>query len=146
MKKTIMFIMLTGVAGFASCIQSNDSKVLQANQATPGYTESAVTKNDTTVYEAPSITAELPDAVEFFRQNNKFKDWDKNNSKVVVLQGIVETNGAISGVRILRPSNITELDDEALRLIQSAKYTPGKNEKGENVRSKFTIPVSFPAN
>ena len=90
-------------------------------------------------------TAELLDPTNYFRQNNKFKDWDKNNSKLVVLQGVVEKNGTISDVKILRPSNITELDDEALRLIKSAKYAPGKNSNGEDVRSKITIPVQFPA-
>ena len=144
MKKTVLFCMIIVAVGISSLIQGNDSKVnISADCFSPHY---AVAANDTTIYEAPSPTAELPDAMTYFRQNNKFKDWDKNNSKVVILQGIVEKNGTISDVRILRPSNVKELDDEALRLIQSAKYTPGKNPQGEDVRSKFTIPVYFPTN
>jgi TonB family protein len=104
-----------------------------------------VAVQDTTVYDAPAGTPELVDAIAYFRQNNKFKDWDKKNSKTVILRGIVEMDSTITRVTILRPSNVKELDDEALRLIQSGKYAPGKNEKGEKVRSKITIPVNFPA-
>ncbi|MDR2148315.1 MAG: energy transducer TonB [Tannerella sp.] len=100
---------------------------------------------DTTVYDAPAGTPELLNAIEYFRQNNQFKDWDKKNAKNVILQGIVEMDSTITRVKILRPSNVKELDDEALRLIQSGKYAPGKNEQGKDVRSKITISVNFPA-
>ena len=144
MKRTIFLLMIIVAVGISSFIRGNDSKVsIVANCFS---SSCAVAASDTTIYDAPEPTAELPDANAYFRQNNKFKDWDKSNSKVVILQGVVEKNGTISGVRILRPSNVKQLDDEALRLIQSAKYKPGKNSKGEDVRSKFTIPVYFPAN
>ena len=144
MKKTVLFIMIVVTVGISSFIQGNDSNVSISTNCLSSYY--AVSISDTTIYDATTPTAELIDAITYFRQNNKFKDWDKNNSKVVILQGVVEKNGTISGVRILRPSNVKELDDEALRLIKSAKYTPGKNPEGEDVRSKFTIPVYFPAN
>ena len=142
MKKTIFFIMIVVTVGVSSCVQSNDSKV---STSTNSISDSAVAVGDTTIYDLPTNTAELVDAITYFRQNNKFNDRDKNDSKLVVLQGVVEKNGTISDVKILRPSNITELDDEALRLIKSAKYAPGKNSNGEDVRSKITIPVQFPA-
>ena len=143
MKKTVLFIMIVVTVGISSFMQGNDSNVsISAGSFSSHY---AIAASDTTIYGIPSTTAELIDAITYFRQNNKFKDWDKSNSKVVILQGVVEKEGTISGARILRPANVKELDDEALRLIKSAKYTPGKNAKGEDVRSKFTIPVYFPA-
>jgi TonB family protein len=66
------------------------------------------------------------DAVAYFRQNNRFKDWDKNDKKQIFLQGVVEKDGTVTNVRILRSSKIPKLDEEALRLVKSAKYCPGK--------------------
>jgi len=142
MKKTIFFIMIVVTVGVSSCVQSNDSKV---STSTNSISNSAVAVGDTTIYDLPTNTAELVDAITYFRQNNKFKDWDKNDSKLVVLQGVVEKDGTINSVKIMRSSNEKELDDEALRLIKSAKYSPRKNSTGEDVRSKLTIVVEFPA-
>ena len=103
-------------------------------------------KNDTTVYEVPflDIPAELPDAIDYFLKNNQFKDWKDTDEKKVALQGIVEKDGTITGVSIRKSSEIDVLDKEAVRLIKTAKYIPGKY-KGQNVRSKFTVVVYFPA-
>jgi TonB family C-terminal domain len=140
MKKVIIFIF--GIICLTSFIQGSGF-----NNTKTGYEVSYTASNaDTTIYDVPYYTAELQDAIDYFRQNNKFKDWDKNNPKKVYLQGVVEINGTINNVRIVRASNVKELDDESLRLIKSAKYSPGKNDTGEDVRSKFSIIVSFPAN
>ena len=139
MKKIIIFIIAT--IGLTSIIQGNGFKISK-NNFEVNY---AIANADTTIYDMPAGTAELLDPINYFRQNNKFKDWDKNNPQRVALQGVVEIDGTINGVRIVRSSNVKELDDEALRLIQSAKYLPGKNEKGENVRTKYSVIVDFPA-
>ena len=139
MKKIIIFII--GTFGIISFIQSN-----VFNSHDYNYNKNhMVVVEDTTIYETPAGTAELQDAITYFRQNNKFKDWDKNNPKKTYIQGIVEKDGTIRDTRIIRSSKIKELDDEAIRLIKSAKYTPGKNKKGEAVRSIFSIAVNFPA-
>lgn len=82
---------------------------------------------------------------EYFRKNNKYKDWDANNPKQVLLEYIVEKNGTASNVEVKKSSGIKKLDDEALRLIKEAKYLPGTNQKGELVRCGNTvITVYFP--
>jgi TonB family protein len=100
---------------------------------------------DTTVYDGPMLesTAELPDAAAYFIKNNKYKDWDKNDKKRVVIKGIVEKDGTITNVSIASSSKVDKLDQEALRLIKSAKYIPGR-AKGKIVRSKYTNFVFFP--
>jgi len=142
MKKIIIFIIGTITIGLTSIIHGagfyNTNNSSEENYA--------VTNVDTTIYDIPEYTAELLDAVNYFRQNNKFKDWDKDNPQKVYLQGVVEINGTINSVRIIRPSNVKELDDEALRLIKSAKYAPGKDNAGNDIRSKFSVIVPFPAN
>jgi TonB family protein len=140
MKKTIIHTLTATVAGVIMFAGGNDFEARAANHGYAEYTSD----DDTTVYNEPDQTAMLPDAVNYFRQNNKFKDWNANDRKNVVLQGIVEKDGTITNVKILRSSKVKELDDEALRLIKSAKYAPGEMER-KAVRSKFTIGVPFPA-
>lgn len=79
-------------------------------------------------------TPRLAGPKEYFRKNNKFKDWDANDPKQVFLEYIVEKNGTASNVEIKESSGIKKLDDEALRLIKEAEYLPGTNHKGEPIR------------
>ena len=124
-----MLLLCNFTKGYSTVFVSNDYNY-QAN-------------NDTTVCDMPDEAAELPDAINFFLTNNKYKDWKETDRKMVFLQGIVEIDGTITGVRVIRSSQNADLDKEAVRLIQAGKYSPGKN-RGKAVRSKITIPVSFP--
>ena len=99
--------------------------------------------NDTTIYNQPDHTAELQDAINYFLANNKYKDWKDAERKMVYIQGIVEKNGTVTGVKVIKSSQIEDLDKEAVRLIKAAKYSPGKHNN-KYVRSKFAIAVSFP--
>lgn len=61
---------------------------------------------------------------------------------VVYLRFIVNKDGSISDIKIARGVYI-ELDQEAIRLVREMpKWTPAIN-KGQPVRSRFTIPVRF---
>lgn len=139
MKKILIFMI--GTIGIISLVRGNVRIHSDRNCAENSF----VVIEDTTIYKAPAGTAELQDVISYFRQNNKYKDWDKSNPKKVYLRGIVEKDGTINSVKIIRSSEIKELDDEALRLIKAAKYSSGKNEKGKDVRSVFSIAVNFPA-
>lgn len=60
----------------------------------------------------------------------------------VVVKFVVEKDGSISGVQIVKGVD-RDLDQEALRLIKSMpNWYPGKNN-GEPVRSYFNLPVTF---
>lgn len=55
---------------------------------------------------------------------------------------VVEPNGAITGVRILRGIG-SGCDEEAIRVVKSMpKWTPGK-QRGRSVRVQFNLPVKF---
>ena len=138
MKKIIIFIIAT--IGLTLIIQGNGLNISK-NNCEVNY---AIANADTTIYDPSEYTADLVDRINYLRQNNKFKDWDKNNPQKVYLQGVVEIDGSFNNVRIILSSNIKELDDEALRLIKSAKYTPGKDKMGKDVRSIYSIEVYFP--
>nr|WP_320057467.1 M56 family metallopeptidase [uncultured Bacteroides sp.] len=80
----------------------------------------------------------------FLRQNVKYPANAKEHQIQgrVIAQFIVEKDGSISDRHIVR-SVSPELDAEAMRVMSiMPKWEPGK-QRGENVRVKYTIPISF---
>ena len=60
-----------------------------------------------------------------------------------LVQFVVNKDGSISDVIILRSAEDPSLDREALRVIRSMpNWVPGK-QRGELVRVKYTVPVRF---
>ena len=60
----------------------------------------------------------------------------------VVVQFIIEEDGTVSDARVVQRVS-DELDAEALRVVSAMpKWTPGR-QKGQPVRVKYTIPVTF---
>lgn len=83
---------------------------------------------------------------EYFRVNNKYKNWNKNELKETTVECIVEKDGTTSNVKIQKTSGIDSLDVEAVRLIKEmAGITPATNLYNQKVRSSnFFILVTFP--
>lgn len=84
------------------------------------------------------------DFKEYFRTNNRYKDWDVNDQKEIMMVFIVEKDGSTSSVEVGKSSGVEKLDQEAIRLIQNLTFDPAINLKGKPVRSKYTMPVYFP--
>lgn len=111
---------------------------------------------DTTIYNTPPTTALLENASAYFRTNNKYKDWNKNDERKILLKAIIEKDGTPTNLHIVGGWNNKsderiegtcgnkELDEEALRLIRNAKISPATNESEEAVRSNWIILVHFP--
>ena len=60
-----------------------------------------------------------------------------------ICQFVVEKDGSISNVVVIRSSGDRDLDNEAIRVVQSMpQWKPGK-QRGVPVRVQYTIPVSF---
>ncbi len=61
----------------------------------------------------------------------------------VICQFVVNKDGAIVDVEVVRSSGDPSLDKEAVRVIKSMpKWNPGK-QRGKAVRVKYTVPVNF---
>ena len=61
----------------------------------------------------------------------------------VICQFVVNKDGSIVDVEVVRSGGDPSLDKEAIRVIKSMpKWKPGK-QRGKPVRVKFTVPVSF---
>ena len=68
---------------------------------------------------------------------------DNNISGKVVVQFVVEKDGSIGDVKVVRSVD-KALDSEAKRVCKSLpKFSPGKNANGDPVRVWYTLPVQF---
>ena len=92
--------------------------------------------------EFPGGQAEL---MKFLSQNVKYPALAQENGIQgrVVCQFVVERDGSIANVEVVRSSQDNSLDREAVRVIKSMpKWTPGR-QRGKPVRVKYTVPVNF---
>ncbi len=68
-----------------------------------------------------------------------------NIQGTVQLEFVVETDGSVSGIKVLAPL-YPDCDNEAIRALKaSPKWKPGK-QNGKAVRCYYTIPVTFSLN
>jgi TonB family protein len=82
--------------------------------------------------------------MKFLQENVKYPEEAMKNGIQgrVLIQFIVEKDGSISEAKVIKKVNEL-LDAEALRVIgEMPKWTPGK-QKGQEVRVKFVLPVTF---
>jgi len=96
------------------------------------------------VEQMPEFPGGMPELMKFLQENVKYPEEAMKNGIQgrVVVQFIIEKDGSISGAEVIKKVN-EHLDAEALRVIgEMPKWTPGK-QKGEAVRAKFTLPVTF---
>ena len=96
------------------------------------------------VEQMPSFPGGMKALMNYLQENIKYpKDaQDAKKEGRVIANFIVEKDGSISNVKIVR-SIFPSLDAEAERIITAMpKWIPGM-QNGENVRVKYTIPISF---
>jgi len=94
-----------------------------------------------------SVSANFEEGIETFRKKvmNKFDSSGFASDDVVktTVTFIVERDGTISGIKA--DGKDSDFNAEALRTIKAVKgkWIPGKNKKGEPVRSYFKFPISM---
>ena len=96
------------------------------------------------VEQMPSFPGGMEALMKFISENVKYpkEAEEKGLQGRVVVRYIIEKDGSISEVEIAKSVN-EYLDAEAIRVVNAMpKWIPGK-QKGENVRVKFTIPITF---
>ena len=82
--------------------------------------------------------------LKYLRENLKYPDKTKDRGVQgrLVIGFIVEKDGSLTDVKVLRPVDI-DLDDEALKTVKAMpKWNPGKHN-GQNVRVRHSVPVGF---
>ena len=139
----------------------NDQKsvVVVVKAKKPQTLEEAATQGDIAIgaidYDKPEkpfdVVEQMPEfpggqeaLMQFLRQEVKYpkEAEEKGLQGRVVVRYIIEKDGSISEVEIAKSVN-EYLDAEAIRVVNAMpKWKPGK-QKGENVRVKYTLPISF---
>ena len=150
--KTTILLTLTGLFLLASCAgenKKNNEKMFQNETTLQTQSQNeAIAENivdeDTTIYDMPTTGAVMQNAVNYLRENNKFKDWNKNDIQKVFVRGVVEKDGKLSTIVKVGGTENEELKKEAFRLLKGATITPATNEKRQPVRSYWTNVVEFP--
>ena len=135
-KKTILSSLLIGVTITAFC-KSETVKPLTL----------AETEKDTimtTVEEPPKFPGGYDALKNFIAENIQYPETARNSgiSGIVYVSFVVEKDGSIGDIMVLKSIG-GGCDEEAVRVIKlMPNWMPGK-QKGQNVRTKFTIPINF---
>ena len=83
--------------------------------------------------------------MKWIKENVKYpvESREKGSQGRAIVSFVVETDGSISNVEIVRGTGDKLLDNEAIRLVKSMpKWAPGK-QLGKSVRTKETAPIMF---
>ncbi len=83
--------------------------------------------------------------IRFLGENVKYpvEAKEKGIQGRAICQFVVERDGSISEVTVMRSSGDASLDAEAVRVVKSMpKWKPGKHE-GKTVRVRYVIPINF---
>ena len=93
------------------------------------------------VEELPSFPGGLKAEFEWIQRNQKKPEGDPVGR--CILNFVIEKDGSLSEVKVVRSSGNEKLDEESIRLVKSMpRWNPGK-QNGENVRCRYSLPVSF---
>ena len=97
------------------------------------------------VEEQPEFSGGTSALMKYFKDNIKYPEIsrDNNSQGKTFVKFIVNSDGSIQDVEVIRSSGDIYLDKEAIRVIEAMpKWTPAK-QSGKPVRVKYVLPVSF---
>ena len=143
--KYLLFVPLT------IALMVMNSSVIRANIQKEEVREAQTVKKaapDNKVYEVceqmPSYVGGQPALMKYLIENVRYPKAavEAKQQGRVVVQFVVEKDGAVSSVKLLR-SVTPLLDAEAIRVVKAMpKWNPGKKD-GKLVRVRYALPVSF---
>jgi len=96
------------------------------------------------VFTAVEVEPTNPGFYNYLSKNMRYPAVDKENNVQgkVYLQFVVNVDGSVTNITVLRSPSET-LSDEAIRCLKAAPHwTPGI-QNGKKVRTQYTVPVSF---
>jgi TonB family protein len=93
------------------------------------------------VEEMPSFPGGLKALMEWIQRNQRKPEGDPVGR--CILNFVVEKDGSLSEIKVVRSSGEEKLDEEAIRLLKTMpRWTPGKLN-GEKVRCRYTLRIYF---
>ena len=131
-------------------VQRNKSRVVNVQKRsdkTSAAKQKEVSSSEQ-VYDNPEVMASFPGGnaamANWLSLNVRYPESARKNniSGRVLVQFVVEKNGRVSDVKVVRGVD-PALDNEAVRVVKAMpKWTPAQH-KGKAVRSQFTLPINF---
>jgi protein TonB len=111
--------------------------------------ETVEDENEEQVFEVVEVAPEFPGGMNglmiFLRTNIEYPriSRDNNSQGRVLVQFVVNSDGSIQDVEVVRSSGDVYLDNEAVRVVESMpEWKPGM-QKGKTVRVKYRLPINF---
>ncbi len=96
------------------------------------------------VEKAPEFPGGMEQFWSFLAKTMRYpaKAREQNIQGIVILQMVVEKDGSLSNIQVVRGVS-EDLDREAIRLMKlSPKWMPGM-QNGQAVRTQYTVPIGF---
>jgi protein TonB len=100
------------------------------------------------VEEAPEFPGGMAEMYSFLGEEIKYPQMaqDNNIQGKVYVQFVVEKDGSITDVTVIKGVHASTLDKEAVRVVsEMPNWKPGK-QRGKAVRVRYTIPINFTIN
>lgn len=104
--------------------------------------------DENSIFQVVEIEPEFPggmaELMKYLQKNLRYPQICKEQGVQgrVILQFVVNTDSTITDVNVVKSVN-PHLDEEAVRVVKAMpKWNPGK-QRGEPVRVRFTLPVTF---
>ena len=119
-----------------------ESKPVEVKQVVKAPTQGEEIFN--VVEHQPEYPGGMGELMKFIQRNIRYPKEAQEQGKQgrVIVQFVVEKDGSITEAKVERSAD-PQLDAEALRIVsEMPNWTPGK-QKGEPVRVRFTLPVTF---
>lgn len=98
-----------------------------------------------TVKYPPEYPGGTDGLIKFLAENIQYPEKAKKNNiqGTVVLEFVIEKDGSVSNVKVLKSVD-KDLDTEAMRVVkQITRFVPGYNEDHAPLRVHYTLPVKF---
>lgn len=143
MKHSLLTIL--AFSAFTCCIQFANAQT----DTVPTQVEEEATEENCFIFVDVEPMPEFPGGqaalFKFLSENTKYPQEavKKGIQGRVICQFVVEKDGSISNVEVVRSGGHRLLDQEAVRVISiMPKWKPG-TQRGKPIRVKYTVPVNF---
>ena len=116
--------------------------IVQAQDTIPAGSEQEIFIDRYNVPEFPGGQKAL---FEYLASNVRYEDlvWDADITGRVVVQFLVQADGSITDIEVVRSLGYPEFDEEAVRVISEMPKWVWKRDPGEFAPVRFTVPVDF---
>ena len=150
--KALLTLPLFALLLFANCKSNgnntSEKKIVDAPENVETQVAATTVSGDDEIYGYVDVMPEYPGGTtamfDFIQKNVKYPESakDKGIEGKVYVQFVVEKDGSISNIEVLRGVS-EDIDAEAVRVVKAMpKWKPGMNE-GKPVRVQFTLPFNF---